>query len=133
MSQTSFATEATTCEESCLSWGYHLILDCGKGDVNAVRDPKVIKQFVQELVEEIDMKSFGDPIIVHFGSEPTTGHSLLQLIETSSITGHFVDRNGDIYLDIFSCKPFSLEVAKQVVQKYFNPKKMKVSYLTRQA
>jgi len=115
------------------SWGYHLILDCKQGDVGSVRDPKIIEKFVIELVEEIDMQRFGDPVIVHFGSEHLTGYSLMQLIETSSITGHFVDQNGDAYLDIFSCKPFSQETAIKVVQKFFNPKKIKMLYLTRQA
>ena len=34
------------------------------------------------------------------------GYSLVQLIETSAITGHFCDASGDAYLDIFSCKDF---------------------------
>ena len=59
--------------------------------------------------------------------------SLVQLIETSSITGHFVDVNGDAYLDIFSCKPFEIELAREVVQGYLNPNKIKITYLTRQA
>jgi len=115
------------------SWGYHLILDCKGGDIQAVTDPQVIQEFVVDLVDQIEMKRFGDPIIVHFGSDHVTGYSLMQLIETSSITGHFVDHNGDAYIDVFSCKPFDQEVAMKVVKKYFNPKKMKVAYLTRQA
>ena len=132
----SFSTSTiplVTQDEISESWGYHLILDCRGGDVDAVRDPKIIEKFVVELVEEIDMKRFGDPVIVHFGSEHLTGYSLMQLIETSSITGHFVDQNGDAYLDIFSCKPFSPESALNVVEKYFHPKHVKTKYLLRQA
>jgi len=55
------------------------------------------------------------------------------LIETSSITGHFVNQNGDCYIDIFSCKEFSIETARAVVDKYFSPSQTKVTYLTRQA
>jgi hypothetical protein len=62
-----------------------------------------------------------------------TSPRICQMIETSSITGHFVDQNGDAYIDIFSCKPFSQETAMKVVQKFFNPKKIKPVYLTRQA
>jgi S-adenosylmethionine/arginine decarboxylase-like enzyme len=79
------------------------------------------------------MKRFGEATIVHFGSAHLTGYSLMQLIETSSITGHFVDQNGDAYIDIFSCKPFCEEKAKAVVQKYFNPQNIKSLYFTRQA
>ena len=49
------------------------------------------------------------------------------------IAGHFVDKNGDFYLDIFSCKEFDIEVAQDVVEHWFNPKNIKVSYFTRQA
>ncbi len=126
-----FAEDAT--EEVCKSWGYHLILDCRGGDIAAVTDAKHIEKFVIELIDEIDMKRFGEATIVHFGSDHLTGYSLMQLIETSSITGHFVDQNGDAYIDVFSCKPFCQETAVKVVQKFFNPKHITVRYLTRQA
>jgi S-adenosylmethionine/arginine decarboxylase-like enzyme len=127
-----FASQASA-EETAESWGYHLILNCRGGDVSAVTDPKQIEQFVIELVEQIDMKRFGEATIVHFGSAHLTGYSLMQLIETSSITAHFVDQNGDAYIDIFSCKPFSEETALAVVRKYFRPKNIQSYYLTRQA
>lgn len=130
---TARCCEKPALEEVCESWGYHLILDCKGGDVDAVTDPKAIEAFVIELVDQIDMKRYGEATIVHFGSGHLTGYSLMQLIETSSITGHFVDQNGDAYIDIFSCKPFSQEAAMKVVQKYFNPKKIKTVYLVRQA
>ena len=120
-------------QEISASWGCHLISDCRGGDRAAVSDAKTIEKFVIELVERIDMKRFGEATIVHFGSGHLTGYSLMQLIETSSITGHFVDHNGDAYLDIFSCKPFSSEIAMQVVEKYFHPKHIKTMYLVRQA
>jgi len=119
--------------EEVSSWGYHLILDCRGGDLNAVSDARNIEKFVIELVEQIDMKRYGEANIVHFGSGGLCGYSLLQLIETSSVTGHFVDQNGDAYIDIFSCKPFDQKTVLNVVQKYFNPKSVKARYLVRQA
>ncbi len=127
------ASQASANTDVCESWGYHLILDCKGGDIASVTDAKNIERFVIELVKEIDMKRFGEATIVHFGSEHLTGYSLMQLIETSSITGHFVDQNGDAYIDIFSCKPFCYKTAMEVVQKFFNPKRIKMCYLTRQA
>jgi S-adenosylmethionine/arginine decarboxylase-like enzyme len=116
-------------------WGYHLILDCSKGNKEKVTDGENIKQFVKTLVKEIDMKAYGEPTIEHFATHApaAAGYSMVQLIETSAITGHFVDINGDFYLDIFSCKEYSIETVKEVVKKYFEPQKMKVVYLTRQA
>ena len=81
------------------------------------------------------MIAFGEPKLHHFAThnKDAAGYSLVQLIETSSITGHFVDKNGDCYIDIFSCKDFDVEVAKKVVNKFFSPKKIKITYLNRQA
>jgi S-adenosylmethionine/arginine decarboxylase-like enzyme len=116
-------------------WGYHLILDCKNWDLEKVKSADTIKNFVQELVKEIDMVASGAPNIKHFAThnDDAAGYSLVQLIETSSITGHFVDKNGDCYIDIFSCKAFDIETAKSVVNKHFSPKQIKVTYLTRQA
>ncbi|NRA89975.1 MAG: S-adenosylmethionine decarboxylase [Simkaniaceae bacterium] len=116
-------------------WGYHLILDCGACDTDKVKIRETLEEFVVELVNRIEMKAYGKPILERFATHDpdAAGYSLAQLIETSSITGHFVDKNGDSYIDIFSFKPFGLEIAQEVVQKYLNPDKIKVTYLKRQA
>ena len=116
-------------------WGYHLILDCKAGNLDQIQSKENIELFVEELVAEIDMVAYGEPVIEHFATHDPdkAGYSLVQLIETSSITGHFIDQNGDCYIDIFSCKQFDIETAQSVVDKYFSPSQTKVTYLTRQA
>ncbi len=116
-------------------WGYHLILDCNGCDLDKVKEKQNIVNFVKDLVDQIDMQAYGEPVVEHFAAHNpnAAGHSLVQLIETSSITGHFVDKNGEAYIDIFSCKSFDIDDAKKIVDQYFKPKKIKVSYLTRQA
>jgi len=119
------------------SWGYHLILDCKGSDMSKelVKDVEFIKEFTKILVDGIEMKAYGKPIIEHFATheEKASGYSLVQLIETSAITGHFCDINGDFYLDIFSCKSFSIDIAKDIVYSYFKPKSIRETFLTRQA
>ena len=92
-----------------------------------------IAKFVKELVKAIDMVAYGEPQIVHFAehSYEAAGYSLVQLIETSAIMGHFSDNNRDAYLDIFSCKKFSNQTAIDVVRKHFNPSKVKSICLDR--
>lgn len=134
MSSTTLMHEIPACEKIGY-WGYHLILDCKGCNRSEIASKENLKAFIKSLVEEIDMKAFGEPVLEHFATHDAdkAGFSLVQLIETSSITGHFVDKSGDAYLDIFSCKPFSMEIAKGVVTKFFHPQKIKVHYLTRQA
>ena len=55
------------------------------------------------------------------------------MIETSNISGHLVDSNGDAYIDIFSCKSVDVKVAEDLIVKYFNPKKIRLNFLTRSA
>lgn len=104
------------------TWGDELIMDC-KGCNDNVKTAEGIRAFVEELVPAIDMKAYGEPMIVHFASHDPTkgGYSLCQMIETSSITGHFVDLNGDCYINIFSCKEVNKDVALDIVFKHFAP------------
>ena len=113
-------------------WGYHLMLDCGRCSIPAVTSADTITKFAKTLVERIDMVAYGEPQVVHFGKEDKTGYTLVQLIETSNICGHFIDQNGDGYLDVFSCKRFKIEDVIAVVKEFFAPETIKINYLERQ-
>lgn len=116
-------------------WGQHLILDGRAGTVDRVRSGDDIREFCRLLVERIDMVAYGPPVVQHFAvhSPEAAGYSLVQLIETSSITGHFVDCNGDFYLDVFSCKPFDSTAVVALVREFFDPEHIKVVGLARDA
>lgn len=80
------------------------------------------------------MIAHGEPIIEHLlPGDPKQGYSLVQLITTSNICAHFMELDGTAYFDVFSCKEFDTNVAKSIVQKYFNPEKMRVNFITRNA
>ena len=115
-------------------WGYHLLLDCSGCNISNISDKENIYKFVKDLVDRINMEAHGEPIIEHLlPGDPKQGYSLMQLITTSNISAHFMELDGTAYFDIFSCKEFDLEVAKQVVREYFHPTKMRVNFLTRHA
>ena len=116
-------------------WGYHLMLDCRSCDIDKITDRDNLAAFATEMVKRIGMKAYGMPQLNHFATHDpeAAGYTLTQLIETSLISGHFVDKNGDCYLDIFSCKQFSIQEAKNVVQEFLNPKNINMYFLTRQA
>ena len=67
------------------------------------------------------MVAFGPPRVVMFGEGNKKGYTLIQLIKTSCISAHFVEQTNDIYLDIFSCKPFDPKVAERVFCDFFKP------------
>jgi len=115
------------------TWGQHLVLDLGRCDKKRIGSSSNIKEWCAELVRRIDMEPYGNPIIEHFGHEhhETEGFTLIQLIETSSITAHFAENIGQAYIDVFSCKPFSESEVKWVCQKWFKPKSIKIKSMER--
>ena len=116
-------------------WGQHLIVDMSGCNRTAVTDKETIRTFCSELVEKIDMVPYGEPVIEHFAKHDphASGHTLVQVIETSNITAHFVDNTGDIYLDVFSCKEFSRKNVLEVCYKIFSPSELHTITLNRDA
>lgn len=116
-----------------MSWGFHLLLDCS-GCNSRIYDKESIKDFVNVLICKIEMKPVGDPVIKHLSpTAENTGYSLMQMIETSNITAHFVESNQSAYIDVFSCKEFDPAVVEQVVVEYFAPANINKQFLSRQA
>ena len=114
-------------------WGYHATFDAADCDRESITNPDHIKSFVKELVRDIDMVAYGEPQVVHFGDGNKAGITLVQLIETSNIMAHFCDSSGDCYFDTFSCKPFDVAIVEKLFRKYFNPARIRINYMTRQA
>ena len=116
-------------------WGFHLLLDCSHGNHSSITSRSNISDFVDTLVKKIDMKKYGKLWINKFAThDPSKGGiSFVQMIETSNITGHFVDKNGDFYIDLFSCKPYDIKVVVDLVRTYFKPTKIRKRFVYRGA
>jgi len=114
-------------------WGYHLILDCSGCNDN-IKSKEEIETFTKTLIDMIGMVAHGEPIIEYLleGTD-NSGYSLMQMITTSNVCAHFVDKNNTAYIDIFSCKEFDNDVAERVVRTFFSPKSIRKTFLTRQA
>jgi S-adenosylmethionine/arginine decarboxylase-like enzyme len=97
-----------------------------------IRDAAVIENFVKELITLIKMKAYGEPQIVHFGSCPEVeGFSLVQFIETSLISGHFVNLTSEAFIDIFSCKSYDANMAAAFAKSAFSAKESKHQVIIR--
>jgi S-adenosylmethionine/arginine decarboxylase-like enzyme len=88
-------------------------------DREAVRDANAIRAFCEDPVATIGMVAYRQPVV--------------QLIQTSAVTGHFCDAGGDAYLDVFSCKDFDPEGAVAVVERHLNPTSVRKIELIRDA
>ena len=114
-------------------WGYHAIVDAAGCDHDAITSYDAIYAFAKELVKAIDMVAYGEPQIVNFGSDDKAGFTLVQLIETSNICAHFVNELDEMYLDVFSCKPYDEKVVEEMVVKYFGAKSLRCAFIKRKA
>ena len=114
-------------------WGYHLIVDAASCNISKITNAEHVANFARELVKRIDMVAYGEPRVINFGSGNKAGFTLVQLIETSNIVAHFCNDSGDVYLDVFSCKSFSMSTVLDVFAEYFDPMTMRPNYMTRQA
>lgn len=93
--------------EAKKAWGLTTSIDFKNCDLAKMMDAEYIKQFVKDLCGLIDMKRFGETVVVNFGEdEKVAGFSMTQLIETSLISAHFANFSKAIYLDVFSCKAY---------------------------
>jgi S-adenosylmethionine/arginine decarboxylase-like enzyme len=106
------------------AWGQHMILDLKGCRPSSIRCKGHIGYFAKTLVNNIDMTAYGPPQVVMFGTGNKKGYTLVQLIETSNITGHFCEETNEAYLDIFSCKPFHGKDVENVVRSFFDPEEI---------
>jgi len=101
-------------------WGIATSIDIYNCIPELIRDAGKIKQFVKELCDVIEMKRFGETLVVHFGEEErVAGFSMVQLIETSLISAHFANLTNTIYLDVFSCKSYNIKVVEEFSRSFF--------------
>lgn len=102
-------------------WGKHLLIDGRTKNIEKIQDKENVANFVNELIEKIDMVKYGPLWIEYFATHDPdkAGLSFFQMIETSNVSGHLVDKDGTFYIDVFSCKDFETHDVVVVVQKYF--------------
>lgn len=109
-------------------WGIATAIDIYDCDPPTIRDAKAIRRFVVELCDLIEMKRFGETLVVHFGEdEKVAGYSMVQLIETSLISAHFANLTNTTYLDVFSCKPYDPGIVSAFARDYFGGSRVETS------
>lgn len=102
------------------AWGLSASIDIYNCDAATIKDAAKVKEFAESLCEKIDMKKYGDCVVVNFGQDQKVeGFSMTQLIETSLISGHFANSTNAAYIDIFSCKFYEPREAAELAIEFF--------------
>ena len=108
-------------------FGQELTLNLYDCDLATISSGEKIKEFVIKLCDDvIHMKRYGEPLIPHFGHDNpiTSGYSLVQLIETSSVTAHFSEYKKSVYLNIFSCAWFDAKKTEDFCKAFFGARRV---------
>lgn len=114
-------------------YGKELILDLYDCDSKIIRSRKKILEYSEKLCNLIKAKKYGKPICERFAlhNPSAAGYSLVQLIESSLVSGHFSELWNRAYVNIFSCKDFDDKKATTFTKKFFNAKKIKDRVIVR--
>ena len=113
------------------AWGLSTAVDLQDCRPETIRDRDHIETYIIALCNLIGMKRYGDCQIVHFGDGRVAGYSMIQLIETSLISGHFANDTNRAYLDIFSCKGYDAVVVEEFSRKFFGARSSTISITLR--
>ena len=112
-------------------WGIHTVLNMSRCCPKSIRSRNNIQFFSNKLVSAIDMKQYGDTKIIHFGEGDKLGYTLMTLLTTSNITGHFAEESNAGFIDVFSCKDYDPRIVERVAREFFRPEKVETIVLER--
>lgn len=119
-------------------FGFELILDLHGCDISTF-NRKSLKGYFVKICDAIGMVRedlhFWDYEGIPEEERPTDAHllgtSAIQFITTSNIVVHTLDLTGAVYINIFSCKEYSIEIAKEVTCNWFKAKDCRTNYIER--
>ncbi|MFA5059248.1 MAG: S-adenosylmethionine decarboxylase [Candidatus Omnitrophota bacterium] len=115
-------------------FGYQLLLDLYNCKPGACDDLTLCYQFLDDIVTDLGMEKQAPPNI--FRSDATrfpdkAGLSGWAPLIESSIVIHTLTPKNYISVDVYCCKWFDVERAKDLCKKFFEPKKIDQQYIER--
>jgi S-adenosylmethionine decarboxylase len=105
-------------------YGPHLMLDLNDCDSAILDDLEDCFRLLNELPEKIGMTKITQPYVFRYcGSVPEDeGITGVTIIAESHISLHTYPKKNFVFVDIFSCKPFDVERARDHVVQFFQSK-----------
>lgn len=96
---------------------YHVIFDLSHAG-ETIRDPERLKTFAAEIVDAVHMKILSGPVVCE-GVPENPGLSCFAVLDYSHVSIHTFTKYDEVLIDVFSCKPFSVEDARKVCMNFF--------------
>ncbi|MBU4344636.1 MAG: S-adenosylmethionine decarboxylase [Desulfobacteraceae bacterium] len=105
-------------------YGSHLMLDLNNCNPAILNDLDACFKLLNELPEKIGMTKITQPYVFRYSApvpedEGITG---VTIIAESHISLHTYPRKSFAFVDLFSCKPFDVEMARDHIVQFFQSK-----------
>jgi S-adenosylmethionine decarboxylase len=103
------------------SYGIHLTLRLSKIERrDSLDNGETVRQFLETLVKAVDMRILAGPIIGREdGPEDKCGWSGVVILYESHAAIHTYSGIGDAFVDLFSCRAFSVDTVIDVLASFF--------------
>lgn len=116
-------------------FGPHLMLDLSECSQERINDLDFIFNFLNTLPDKIGMVKITQPYVFpYIGIVPEDkGITGFVVIAESHLSIHTFVEKGYAFVDLFSCKPFDIDIARDIIIKAFISKRPKVYMIERGA
>lgn len=105
-------------ESASLGLGTHWIFD-GHGVPAARLEEPVVRLALEELPVRLGLTKVCPPQTFHHGEHGQRTVAGIVLLSESHLSLHAFPEQGLVHGDLFSCKPFDVEVARQFLRQFF--------------
>ena len=114
-------------------FGPHLMLDCRQCNPEKISDVAYIFNVLNTLPERIGMTKITQPYVFPYaGLVPEDkGVTGIVVIAESHLSFHSFTEKDYFFFDLFSCKPFDVEAARQYILEAFEAKEVETHYVER--
>jgi S-adenosylmethionine decarboxylase len=105
-------------------YGPHLMLDLNDCNSAILDDLEACFRLLNELPEKIGMTKITQPYVFRYSGLVTEDEGItgVTIIAESHISLHTYPKKNFVFVDIFSCKPFDVEGARDYVVQFFQSK-----------
>ena len=120
-------------QPTSMGFGPHLMLDCKSCNLEKISDVAYVFDVLNTLPEKIGMTKITQPYVFPYaGLVPEDkGITGIVVIAESHLSFHSFVEKDYFFFDLFSCKPFDVEKAKQYIIDAFEVKDVDCHYVER--
>lgn len=109
-----------------LTTTFHIIFDAIECDSTTIGDEQFVFDLLMDIPKLLDMKILAGPNIVRDYNPENLGITGIAIISFSHISIHTFIATGEVFIDVFSCKPFSVKKIQKYLYTKLNIPKEKV-------